>query len=385
MRSLNTFLVRVVLASFALLLSSTVIYAQETTAGRQQVDNVVLVMTDGFRWQELFRGADSALLTKENYWDGRDPAQLRRRFLAPTAQERRALLMPFFWEHFGRHGVIFGDQDEGSTASVTNGFNFSYPGYSETLTGHGDPRIDSNENRPNPNITVFEWLNGRPGLQGSVAAFGAWSVISGIVNAQRCGFPVNTGYDPLLLPQSSAVADASGATIETLNAIKRDSPRVWDDESFDAPTFYTALEYLKIKKPHVLFLSLGETDDWAHGKNYGEYLLSANRVDSYLRTLWQTLESMPQYRDHTALIFTTDHGRGTEGDTWTSHGQKLPDSKNIFIAVSAPGLKSKGLLTHVDPVTQSQIAATLASFLGQNWKEAEPRAGNPLPLAGTHR
>ena len=33
--------------------------------------NVVLVMTDGMRWQEIFRGADESLLTKARYYDGR--------------------------------------------------------------------------------------------------------------------------------------------------------------------------------------------------------------------------------------------------------------------------------------------------------------------------
>lgn len=339
----------------------------------KRVENVILVMTDGLRWQELFRGADASLLTKENYWNGRDPALLRRQFLADTAEERRTRLMPFFWSHFTKEGTIFGDQDTGSTASVTNGFNFSYPGYSETLTGHGDPRIDSNDNKPNPNRTVLEWLNTRPGLRGSVAAFGAWEVISGIVNAQRCGFTVNTSYAPLELSPSTPALDA-------INLQKQYAPRVWDDESFDAPTFYTALEYLRAKQPHVMFLSLGETDDWAHGKNYGEYLLSANRVDCYLQTLWQTLQSMPQYRDKTAILFTTDHGRGAIGDTWTSHGQKLPESKNIFVAVSAPGLPVRGVLAHVPEITQSQIAATVASLLGEDWNAEESRAGRPLPL-----
>ncbi|MGI8992391.1 MAG: hypothetical protein ACR2I2_22775, partial [Bryobacteraceae bacterium] len=41
---------------------------------------------------------------------------------------------------------------------VTNGLNFSYPGYSETLCGFADPRIKSNDKVPNPNVTVLEWL-----------------------------------------------------------------------------------------------------------------------------------------------------------------------------------------------------------------------------------
>ena len=45
---------------------------------------------------------------------------------------------------------------------MTNGKNFSYPGYSEILCGFSDPRIDSNAKKPNPNVTMPEWLNGKP-------------------------------------------------------------------------------------------------------------------------------------------------------------------------------------------------------------------------------
>ncbi len=336
--------------------------------------NVFIVMTDGFRWQEVFRGADASLLTPKTYWDGRNPEPLRQRFLAATPEDRRAKLLPFLWRTLIPHGEIYGDLDAGSDAHVTNGFNFSYPGYSETLTGHGDPLIDSNDNKPNPNTTVLEFLNQQPGLQGQVAAFGAWEVIGGIVNAQRCGFPVNVAYDPLNLTPSTP-------GIELLNAIKAESPRVWDDEAFDALTFHTALEYVKLRKPRVMFLSLGETDDWAHAGNYGEYLLSAHRFDADLAQLWSTVQSIAEYRGNTTLIVLTDHGRGSGSEDWKSHGQKIPDSKNIWIAMIGPGIPTHGIEHSSMPVTQSQIAATAALLLGQNWNATEPKSGKPLPLA----
>lgn len=207
---------------------------------------VVLVMTDGMRWQEIFRGADESLLTKERYYDGRSVDGLRQKYLAGTAEERRRRLMPFLWGTFIPQGQIYGDRDAGSDAYVTNGFNFSYPGYSETLTGHGDPRIDSNDDKPNPNVTVLEWLNRQPELKGKVAAFGAWETISNIVNAERCGCTVNVGYRPMEIRPMTAKMDL-------LNEVKANSPRFWDDESFDAPTFYTAMEYIREKKPRVVF------------------------------------------------------------------------------------------------------------------------------------
>ena len=38
---------------------------------------------------------------------------------------------------------------------MTNGKKCSYPGYNEIFTGAPDPRIDSNDKKPNPNVTVF--------------------------------------------------------------------------------------------------------------------------------------------------------------------------------------------------------------------------------------
>lgn len=350
-----------------LLLASASLHAQ-------QVRNVVVVMTDGMRWQEMFRGADASLLTPDRYYDKRDVSALRTQFLADTPEQRRTKLMPFFWDHFGNNGVIFGDVDAGGSAVVTNGLQFSYPGYSETLTGHPDPRIHSNDDVPNPNTTVLAWLNHQSRFRGKVAAFGAWHVIANVVNATKCECVDNAGYDPLLLPSSTPA-------IDLLNKLKRDAPRIWDDEAFDAPTAYTALEYARTAKPRVLYVSLGETDDWAHGNNYGEYLQSAHRADDYLRQLWTALQAMPEYRNNTALVFLTDHGRGNSGEkgdhSWTTHGEKTPEAKNIFIAVSAPGVTGG---VRKDAVTQSQVAATIAQLLGENWNAAEPRAGKPLPL-----
>ena len=92
----------------------------------------------------------------------------------PPAARREALL-PFVLTVIGRSGQIFGNQTKGSLVSVTNGKKFSYPGYNEILTGFGDPAIDHNDKKPNPNVNVFEWLNGRPGLRGRVAVFGTWT------------------------------------------------------------------------------------------------------------------------------------------------------------------------------------------------------------------
>ncbi len=130
--------------------------------------NVVLVLVDGLRTQEVFAGADETLIVKEAGVE--DTAGLRKEFWRDTPQERRAALLPFVWSSMAAQGRVLGDTAGGTGVVVTNTFWFSYPGYSEIFCGFADPRIDSNDPKPNANVTVFEWLHRRPGFKDKVAA-----------------------------------------------------------------------------------------------------------------------------------------------------------------------------------------------------------------------
>ena len=357
-------------ALFALVvLCSTALFAAPATK-RHQTENVILVMTDGLRWQEVFQGADASLINKEN-GEVADVPSLQKAYWRETEEARRSVLMPFLWSVIAKQGQIYGNLSKGSEAYVTNGHNFSYPGYSETLCGFADPRVDSNDKVPNPNGTVLEWLNQRRPYRGKVAAFGAWDVFPSIFNAARAGFIINAGYDPLS-------GGPATSRLELLNRLKEDGPRVWDCEPFDALPFYTALEYLKAKKPRILYLSLGETDEWAHRGNYAQYLHAAHRADVYVETLWNTVQRMHQYRGKTTLIFSPDHGRGDGPQNWKDHGEKTPSSKYIWMAFLGPDTPARGERSGIPPVEQDQIAATLAAFLGEDYVSAVPKAGKPI-------
>lgn len=341
---------------------------------RHKTENVILVMIDGMRWQEVFHGADAELLGTpgpDALGDAKERArQAQQRYWNQSESKRRHLLMPFLWSVVANGGQIFGDRDLGSDSHVTNGLNFSYPGYSETLTGIADPRIHSNDNITNPNLTVFEWLNTKPDFKGRVAAFGAWEVFNGIFAKERCGFLVNAGYDPLTVIPSTP-------QLQLLNTLKEETVRIWPDEPFDPVPFYTAIEYVKAKKPRVLFLGLGETDDWAHAGSYPEYLNAAHLADSYLQKLWDLVQSMPEYRDKTTLIVLPDHGRGT-GGKWTGHGQDIPESQQIWMAFLGPDTAHLGERRQAVPVTESEIATTLAALLGEDYLSSAPNAGVPI-------
>ncbi len=332
--------------------------------------NVVLVTTDGLRWQEVFRGAEESLLNKE---DGgvANPAAIRREFWRENVEARREALMPFFWKTVARQGQVFGNADQGSSARVTNGKNFSYPGYNEMLTGSADPRVDSNAKRPNPNVSVFEWLNRKHRYQGKVAAVGSWDVYPYIFNAKRSGLPVNAGWEAVT---GSSLTDTQRA----VNQMMSQSVRVWEDCRNDSMTFQVALDQLRRETPRVFYLGLGDTDEYAHGGRYDHYLQAAHNVDSQLETLWHALQSIPAYRGTTSLVVTTDHGRGDPPRDWRGHGEKVIGSEAIWIAVLGPDTPPKGERKNTEPVTQSQVAATLAALLGEDYNAENPAAARPI-------
>lgn len=359
----------VVRTLIALLLAASAPVAA-TQPPTPRIKNVIVVTIDGLRWQELFGGLSTELLSAEGS-GVRDGAPVQARFGGKTDIERRERLMPFFWTVVARQGQVFGDATRGSAARVTNPYRVSYPGYNELLAGFADPTLQSNKPIPNPNVTVLEWLNRRAGFAGEVAAFASWEILPAILNQPRSGLVCNGEGPP--------VANPSTDRDRILNAFAADLPPLWGATRMDAPTAFGAIEYLRTRKPRVLYVLLGETDEWAHERRYDLYLDAAQRNDRMIQRLWDTAQSMPEYADRTALVLASDHGRGETPKDWTSHGRDVSGADRIWMAVMGPGIRSLGIRTYVT-TRQGQIAATVAALLGEDYVKAQPKAAPPLPL-----
>ena len=342
----------------------------EPRSAPRQTENVLLVTVDGLRWQEFFGGCDESLLSKEA-GGVRDVPALRRRFFRNNAVERRETLFPFLWKTVAAQGQIFGDPTVGSSVRVTNGLFFSYPGYSEILCGFADPRIDSNDKKNNPNVTVLEWLNQKPNLTGQVAAWTSWDVFPWIINTERSGIPVDAGWSAVR-PQVPASRRA------LLQTLADETPHLWENVRYDAFTIQAVFDFLEQQQPRVLFVSLGETDDFAHEGRYDLYLDAALRNDRMIERLWTHLQSLPQYAGKTSLVITTDHGRGDDRVSWKSHGKDLSQARFIWAGVMGPDTPPLGLREKLE-ATQSQIAATVAQLLGEDYHAAVPQSATPLP------
>ncbi|HUJ71996.1 MAG TPA: alkaline phosphatase family protein, partial [Verrucomicrobiae bacterium] len=289
-----------------------------------------------------------------------------------TPEARREALLPFFWTEIARHGQIFGNRAKGSVVAVTNGRRFSYPGYNEILTGFGDPAIDSNDKRPNPNVTVFEWLNQCDGLKGRVAVCGTWDVFPYIFNIARSRLPIWPAWEPQFQKQEIHPP-------EFVNLLMRDTTPMWDDLTYDSFLIHTAMDCVKRQHPRLVFVGFGETDEWAHAGRYDLYLTAAHHVDDFVRRLWITVQSIRQYRNKTTFILTADHGRGSGHQGWRDHGEKVDGAEADWIAVLGPDTPAFGEKGHGPPVTESQIAATIAVLLGEDYHHAFPHTGSPLP------
>lgn len=380
---------RRVLAAAAVLVMAGAAPAAQQPPAPTKTRSVFLVMIDGLRWQEVFTGADERLINAEN--GVKNIQGVKDAYWRPDPAERREKLMPFLWGDAFKRGQVYGNLLKGSDAHITNPWRVSYPGYSETFCGFANEAIKDNRLIQNPEATVFEWLNAKPEFNGKVAAFGAWATFPYIFNVERSGLPVDGGVAPLTFGKTS---DA----IKVWNTARAETPYRWDGACFDSMVFRPALEWIKLNTPRVVFLGMGETDEWAHAGNYEHYLKAATRSDAYLRELWQFIESSPQYKGTTSVIVLCDHGRGGDAPVadpplawptlegvvtaqWRDHNAKVAGAQQIWIAVWGPDTPALGERVNVEAVTQSQVAATLAKLLGEDYRASEQRSGEVITEA----
>ena len=335
---------------------------------QQKIENIIVITTDGLRWQEVFGGMDTAIARSKRF-NQNDSNYLFKEYWSADIEQRRKKLMPFFWNTLAQAGQIHGNRWKNNFVNVRNPHWFSYPGYSELLTGFADERINSNDYPPNPHTTVLEFLHARPLYKNKVVAFGAWHAFDRIINEQRAGFPVYSAFDKVsskkLTPEQ-----------HTINKMLEDSHRPWHDhECLDVFTHFSAMEYIKANTPKIVYIAYGETDEWAHAGRYRFYLDAARQFDKWVGEIWNYVQKHPVYKNKTALLISTDHGRGDIDKTkWTDHGKDIPGADQIWFAVIGPGISATGEATTATQVYQEQFAKTIAHLLGIDFKPKHPVA-----------
>ena len=317
-----------------------------------KTENVIIVTLDGMRWQEVFGGVDSAILNNAQYTHEKD--EIKKLLWSDDANERRKRLFPFLCTTITPEGQLYGDRNIGTNVNNANPYKFSYPGYNEIFTGYPDTAVNSNDKIPNKNTNVLEFINKQKGYEGKVAVFSTWDVSPYFLNKWRSGLNVNADQDSI----------SFGSASKLINDIQKLSMKP-NGERLDVVTYIAAREYLKEHKPKVLYFSFDETDEYAHQGKYDYYLGAAHAEDGMIADIWNTVQSMPEYKSKTTLIITCDHGRGDKiKDQWRDHGEKVEDAGHIWIAVLGPDSKPMGEVKTPTALYQKQIAPTIAALLG---------------------
>jgi hypothetical protein len=341
-------------------------------AAQNKTENVILITLDGARTQEIFGGLDLDIL-KEKTKRGRvEDTALYKKYWADTPEARREKLMPFFWGTLMReHGSIAGNRALNSAVMTTNKMWFSYPGYSEILTGQAhDDVINSNDRIRNPNTSVLEFLKRKLKLsKNQVALFGSWDVFNWIGEHEEGAITINAGHEPY---------DSTDPEIKVLGKLQNEKLSPWDSVRFDYFTVRFAMAHLKAYQPRVMHIALGETDDWAHAGEYAHVLDSLHHNDQQFKELWEYLQSSPRYKGKTTIIFTADHGRGKTTKDCTDHGEKVPEAQYIWMAFVSPDVPLRGEWKNTETIYQNQAAATLCRFLNFDYSENNPQAGKPI-------
>ena len=280
--------------------------------------------------------------------------------------------MPFLWQLVATDGSIAGDRSVGSTVQLRNRLWFSYPGYAEILLGEPhDEEIKSNDPLRNPYTTVLERLRERLSLpREKVATFASWSVFNAIAEHVEGSTVVNAGIEPvgqspIRMFASSMVCrarpDRRGAAFATTPSRSALRCTIW-------PLRGRACCTLRSTRPTI-------------GRTTAATISCSTRMPASTTTCASCghgCRAQPEYRGRTHLLITTDHGRGKTRDDWRTHGQKAQDRRMSGSLSYLRRLRQRGVWNGGPALTTSQIAATLAGWVGVDWSADHPAAGRPI-------
>ena len=339
-------------------------YAQPT-----KTKNVIFISMDGYRWKELFQGADSTLLFNKKY-TSQDSSWLMQKYWAADDIIRRQKLMPFVWTHLVKQGQLYGNRKHGNYVNVKNKYWFSYPGRSETFCGYYDSLVNSNDYPDNPNENVLEFINKQKAYKDKVVTFASWDAVARIINRNRNGMLVNIYGEDVKGPNLTPLQKEA-------NALQHFMPNVFGQgERLDANTYSMTKAYMMASRPRVVYIDFGDNDEFAHEGRYDSYLDAAHKIDAMIADLWGYIQNDPFYKDQTTVLIFPDHGRGYDRK-WTSHGSSIEHANETYLMVLGPDSPALGEVKTQGQIYQDQFAQTAAKLLGFTFTANHP-VGEPI-------
>jgi hypothetical protein len=290
--------------------------APSIAAPRRGGGPIVLVTIDGARWQEIFDGTD------------------REWHRGPRRSSRE--LVPNLERLARDHGAAVGAPGRGLIRAT--GPNFvSLPGYTEIMTGRAPIGCQDNTCAT---IAVPTFLDDAHEAGASVAAFGSWETLDRVVSSRPGAFTVSCGR-------------AGDTTIDPFPGGAEFRP--------DRITGALALRHLETERPDVLYVGLGEPDEYAHRGDYAGYMRALGEADAFVGQIVAALERMGARGADTHLFVTADHGRSRD---FEGHGGSAPESARVWLVASGPSITARGRVSSSHERHLADVAPTLRRLLG---------------------
>lgn len=328
-------------------------------AAERQGPAVVLMVLDGVRWQDVFVGADPHLAPRSTPGDPKSPTPLDA-----------AALMPHLHSLVAERGAAIGAPGRGPSMTASGPNFVSLPGYTEILGGRRLHTCADNDCAPTRVPTLFD--EAQAAYPGEVAFFSSWEKLDRAASDRAGSFVLSAGRSRVWqAPELEAHADVRDALARGASA---DPAPGWGDFRPDRFTAEAALHYLEAERPRLMFLGLGEPDEYAHRGDYPGYLASLRAADAVLGDLFATLGRMGPRGAETTVIVTADHGRGRD---WRYHGREFAESARVWLVAAGAGIAARGFVQATRTHRLADVAPTIRAVLGL---PADPSvaAGTPI-------
>jgi hypothetical protein len=263
----------------------------------QTIANVILVMIDGVRWQEI------------------------------TEARQGRTLFPYLHSTLSEDARLFAHE------RVSNPYNISLPAYQSIFAGSVQNCASNNCGRISTETFPERLVREIQLDPKKVATLASWKRIACAVESKPRATFVNAGDEPVI----DGPMDA-----ELLQNSRLQEQKQWASEHyrkevrFDEHTYRHAMSYLQRHRPNFLFLSFVDSDFYAHQQDPEGYGNALRRYDRWLNELVEKLNTMGDYGRRTAVIITTDHGRGSGASSWSDHGARVPESNRIWTYIRLP-------------------------------------------------
>lgn len=316
--------------------------------------NVVLIAIDGTRWQEIFLGVDPQR--------GRDAGVPIR-----SATE----LLPNLHRMIAR-GVALGSPSYEPAIAASGPEFVSLPGYKELLSGRPATRCTSNRCPPMDVPTLLDVARqSLGGERSSVAAIASWERLDRATAMDNDAIVVSVG-------RRNGRSHAELRQSACMSAIVDEAARAGSapgngDYRPDRYTTALALAYLRERQPRLLFVGLGDTDEYGHAQSYRGYVGALQALDRFLGALAEELAALGRYGEETTVVLTTDHGWSNE---FEDHGGYAPESARIWLVAAGGAVPKRGAIGAARLYHLADVAPTVASWLDLR---ALGAGGAPIP------